>query len=327
MKKKLSLAPKPNPKDQSTSRAAFPGQQNDFKQKISKNTEKDAVTTVLSAPGYLFGNRPDYYAHRGVQLEVLDARVVSLDSSFIYNKRVLDLGCHSGVLTLQIAKSYHPKLIKGLDLDYRLINLAVKNWSSEERVAEAEREAKIGKNEVLNHQIEKMREFPENIKQKHPELANLLGKRGVSSEGEKSMSIETENPYPHNVQFEVCNVITDVESNSFRGSPYDTILCFSLTKWIHLNYGDEGVKTLFKNIKNSLVQGGTLLLEIQKYKSYAKKIREYPSLKAVYQNIQFLPESFDEYLTQQLGFTRVDTLESKRAENFKRDIVVYKLGN
>jgi hypothetical protein len=33
---------------------------------------------------------------------------------------------------------------------------------------------------------------------------------------------------------------------------YDTILCLSLTKWIHLNWGDEGIKRLFTKVNESL---------------------------------------------------------------------------
>ena len=52
---------------------------------------------------------------------------------------------------------------------------------------------------------------------------------------------------------------------------YDFILCLSVTKWIQLNWGDEGVKKLFKKIFVSLRPGGKLLLEPQPWKSYRKK--------------------------------------------------------
>ena len=29
---------------------------------------------------------------------------------------------------------------------------------------------------------------------------------------------------------------------------YDTIICLSTTKWIHLNYGDFGIKALFLKV-------------------------------------------------------------------------------
>ena len=52
---------------------------------------------------------------------------------------------------------------------------------------------------------------------------------------------------------------------------YDFIMCLSVTKWIQLNWGDAGVKNLFKRIFLSLHPGGKLLLEPQPWKSYKKK--------------------------------------------------------
>lgn len=56
-------------------------------------------------------------------------------------------------------------------------------------------------------------------------------------------------------------------------SLYDVVLCLSLTKWVHLNWGDQGVKKLFKRIFVNLRHGGILILEPQSFNSYKKKKR------------------------------------------------------
>ena len=52
---------------------------------------------------------------------------------------------------------------------------------------------------------------------------------------------------------------------------FDTVLCLSLTKWVHLNWGDEGIRKLFHRVYAHLHPGGYFILEAQAYESYAKK--------------------------------------------------------
>ncbi len=52
---------------------------------------------------------------------------------------------------------------------------------------------------------------------------------------------------------------------------YDIIIALSLTKWIHLNWGDSGLKRFFKKVYAHLQPGGKFILEPQSFSSYYKR--------------------------------------------------------
>lgn len=43
---------------------------------------------------------------------------------YFKDKRILDIGCNSGWLTVNVAKKLQPKIIMGIDIDAQLINTA-----------------------------------------------------------------------------------------------------------------------------------------------------------------------------------------------------------
>ena len=48
---------------------------------------------------------------------------------------------------------------------------------------------------------------------------------------------------------------------------------FSVSKWIHLNGGDDGLLTFFRRVHGVLRNSGTFVLEPQEWDTYAKAKR------------------------------------------------------
>jgi hypothetical protein len=67
------------------------------------------------------------------------------------------------------------------------------------------------------------------------------------------------------VSFEVSDYMAESGAVLAR---YDTILCMSLTKWIHVNNGDDGLMRFFRKLHDSLECGGILVIEPQPWTSY-----------------------------------------------------------
>lgn len=84
---------------------------------------------------------------------------------------------------------------------------------------------------------------------------------------------------------------------------YDVVLCLSVTKWIHLNFGDDGLKFMFKRIFKQLSQNGILILEAQPLNTYKKRSKLSAEILENYKSIELKPEQFEAYLlSDEIGF-------------------------
>lgn len=112
--------------------------------------------------------------------------------------------------------------------------------------------------------------------------------------------------FPYNIEFRSENVLyTQVEGN--RNVQYDVVLLFRLTKWIHINWGDLGIKRLFTRCNEWLRLGGLLVLEVKDLagQPYAKEKHVSAGTRATRDGLLLLPGDFDWFLTNAYGFEKL----------------------
>ncbi|KAF7632592.1 Bin3-type SAM domain-containing protein, partial [Meloidogyne graminicola] len=195
-------------------------------------------------------------------------RLDLLPKEWFIKKRILDVGCNAGHLTLEIAKQLNPSWILGIDIDDHLVGVARKN---------------------IRHYFD------------CDEGQEFIGKLPALIKD-------------YNVWFSRENYV--LESDEYLEmvrEEYDVILALSITKWIHLNWGDEGIKRFFKRTWKHLNQGGRLLLELQDFSKYYKRAKTTPDMFETYKCIKFKPDQFKDYLINNVGFVECQELGTPKA--------------
>ncbi|CAH1239654.1 MEPCE [Branchiostoma lanceolatum] len=242
---------------------------------------------------FQYGNYNRYYGYRNPAKEE-DVRLSYFRPEWFKGLDVLDIGCNAGHLTLSIARDYAPRKIVGMDIDQSLIRVARRN---------------------IRHYLapEARDSFPVSMTIQYGPMAagGLVGEQVATQ-------------FPNNVFFTQANYAPDSDSRVQAQQPeYDVILALSLTKWIHLNWGDAAMKRTFQRVFRQLRPGGRFIVEPQPWKSYGRKKKLTERIFANYKQIQFRPHQFVDYLlSAEVGFSSCRQLEGPRnkSKGFRRPV-------
>uniref|UniRef100_A0A1B6CFH9 RNA methyltransferase n=1 Tax=Clastoptera arizonana TaxID=38151 RepID=A0A1B6CFH9_9HEMI len=247
---------------------------------------------------FQFGNYNRYYGYRNAHQEFdIRLKVLERQKELFIGKDVLDIGCNVGHVTLAIARDFGPSKVVGVDIDRSLIEAARTN---------------------IRHYVnsgKKDRFFPVSM----PIVYGPVDIPGVSED----------TAFPHNVSFIQGNYVLDSDVLlSMEISQFDVILCLSVTKWVHLNWGDAGLKRAFKRMYAQLRPGGVLILEAQPWCSYKKKKNLTETTWTNYKNIELFPHKFTQFLLSEVGFSTCELMGSPlhHSQGFQRAIRIYKKG-
>jgi len=132
--------------------------------------------------------------------------------------------------------------------------------------------------------------------------------------------------FPNNIQFVAANYVLECDELLETVVPeFDTIMCLSTTKWVHLNFGDDGLKRVFRRIYAQLKPGGTFVLECQSFSTYNKKKKLTESIFNNFKNIKLKPENFTDFLIHEVGFSRSEVLAlpAHTSKGFQRPLQIF----
>lgn len=269
---------------------------------------------------FQYGNYSKYYGYRNPSCE--DVRLRVLKPEWFRGRDVLDLGCNVGHLTLSIACKWGPSRMVGLDIDPRLIHSArqnIRHYLSEELrlPPQTSEENPGGKSEEGSTTVRKRSCFP----------ASLTASRGPIAAPQVPLDGADTSVFPNNVVFVTGNYVLEREELvEAQTAEYDVVLCLSLTKWVHLNWGDEGLKRMFRRIYRHLRPGGILVLEPQPWSSYSKRKTLTETTYKNYFRIQLKPEQFSSYLTSpEVGFSSYELVATPHntSRGFQRPVYLF----
>lgn len=150
------------------------------------------------------------------------------------------------------------------------------------------------------------------------DINSLRRKKSVSKYSSKKNNNELKSRYDH-ITFDVSNYIEDIQVEE----TFDILVCFSLTKWIQLNWGDYGLLRQFKKLRSQVKQNGLLILEPHQWRSYKKKKNFSKCFEWNFKRIWLMPDQFPIHL-KHFGFDLICVFENDYNGNFKRPLYVYK---
>ncbi|KAH0889195.1 hypothetical protein HID58_051624 [Brassica napus] len=246
-----------------------------------------------------FGNYKNYYGYRISNDMDEDPRLKVMKKEWFQGKDCLDIGCNSGVMTIHIAKKFGCRSILGVDIDSSLIEVA--RWRLRSFVR-TQTSAKPG--------------------EKKTHSGGADGSEEQSIPLSNGSNAETKDLFQV-VSFQKENFL---HTRNLDENRYDTILCLSVTKWVHLNWGDDGLITLFSKIWRLLNPGGIFVMEPQPWKSYEKNRRVSETTAMNYRNIVLRPEHFQNILLDKIGFRTVEDLTSSLSgvsKGFDRQVLAF----
>ncbi|XP_064948052.1 probable RNA methyltransferase At5g51130 isoform X1 [Musa acuminata AAA Group] len=257
---------------------------------------------------FVYGNYKSYYSYRIDRNVKEDPRLALFKREWFEGKDCLDIGCNEGLITISIAKKFFCQSILGIDIDAGLVETAYWNLR---------KSARMKRGNCTSMEASRIQDS---------ECVNPLNTNADPASNGKPSSSQTSLPVDEllkRVSFRHENFVGSLRECSEK---YDTVLCLSVAKWVHLNWGDDGLINMFVKIWRLLRPGGILLLEAQPWSSYKRNQNVSATARAQFKSICLRPHNFRELLLDKVGFRSAEVITdslSGTVVGFDRPVVMF----
>ena len=281
---------------------------------------------------FRYGNYHRYYGYRvGESLE--DHRIAHLKREWFHGKRCVDIGCNEGLVSLSIAVQFGSTTMLGIDIDTWLVKKAKEKLKRMRRAAAKQAARLVREEEEAAAEAAASREKEKDAVaggtlRSHPATRVEATAGDDTPKEEKKPDVKTQladsGPSLGGVTFRAGNFLDEV----FPPGSVDAFLCLSVTKWIQLNWGDCGLKKMFRTIHDALSPGGVFIVEPQPWKSYKQAFRKQKmpeETRAHMKGIELRPAFYAEHLRKEVGFSSVEAIRSADlhvADEFDRNLLL-----
>ncbi|BGP03000.1 RNA methyltransferase [Rhodotorula toruloides] len=294
------------------------------------------------------GNYQGYYERRKTARDEPDERLALIPQDWLKGKKLLDVGCNDGAVSVELAQRFGPAKVVGVDIDPSLIRqaktFADTAWSRqaplERLIAEAQQiqrqhSSRSSQSPALSSLLSDgaysafastdPHYFPVslprmfgNLPQPRQLVTIVDGETGDWQAGQrrgKRKESSTEiRAFPENLQFVAADWVNETIEPDRDG--YDVIIAFSVTKWIHLSGLNPALLTFFRRCFDCLRPGGKLILEPQPFSTYARNVKMTPELQENYDRLKEGAEKgwraeegdFERVLLELVGFEKRELL-------------------
>ncbi|KAL6755087.1 Bicoid-interacting protein 3-domain-containing protein [Haematococcus lacustris] len=295
-----------------------------------------------------------------------DPRLACMREEWFAGRHLLDIGCNEGLITLALATRFGCASATGVDIDRQLVGKAARNLAAlRTRVTEAMSAQPVPSSpDTSSGQQDKGSTSaaatataattptqcprpagPRQWRQLRRAAAVLAHTQFVTADwvnqgqpapapapapapwSGSDPALTSSSPAPLS-QAEAGGGSTGGDGSCVGGTPggFGVIVCLSVTKWVHLNWGDDGITRLFARCWTELQPGGFLVLEPQPWRSYKAAVaKQRGGPEAGSWDLAALhlrPEGFVTLL-QQMGFELVvDLNDGSTALGFDRPLFV-----
>ncbi|KDN48298.1 hypothetical protein RSAG8_02890, partial [Rhizoctonia solani AG-8 WAC10335] len=265
-----------------------------------------------------YGNYKGYYTKRGNQTS--DLRLKALSPNLFKGKRVLDIGCNEGWVTCEIASRYEAQEVIGIDIDAELVSRA---WRHRREVWSLQYPRTPSRVALADTWEEENMDQPENDIHFPECFPSLFGPVPIPPQ---------HSTFPNNVSFHQSDWASQGCAADELG--YNVVVAFSVSKWIHVHGGDDGIKRFFSRVRDVLAacatkaSPGIFVLEAQPWAGYLSAMRKAnltrPKEQKPLESLKLSPDEFPSVLSQ-LGFSKSQCAGMVGEGGFKRPIDIYEL--